>query len=240
MHTNAILGILQQIHDGKTHIGEYLSLIFQDMPIGIAWKDARSVSQGTNPFLAKVIGLSHPQDIIGKTDFDLLPDKDASAFVADDLDVLATGKPRFNDIRFANFSKKCTIVQNVSKFPIFDDEKNPVGIVGIGHILSMTNQKMAQRIDRLLNVYKNNNLFAFYDSEQYYVEIDDRAVCLTTRQAECLTYLSTGKTVKEIASLIDCSHFTVEEHIKHLKRKLGVCSTSELINCFWHNHIRWF
>lgn len=145
MNTNVILGILQQIHDGETHIGEYLSLVFQDMPIGIAWKDAYSISQGTNTFLSKIIGLSAPQEIIGKTDFDLLPEVDANAFVADDQDVLATGKPRFNDIRFANFSKKCTIIENVTKFPVFDVAKNPIGVVGICQVVSMTNQKMVQR-----------------------------------------------------------------------------------------------
>jgi len=49
-----------------------------------------------------------------------------------------------------------------------------------------------------------------------------------------------GKAIKEIARLIDRGPFTVEHHIQILKRKLNVYSTSELIDYFWKNPIKWF
>ena len=50
---------------------------------------------------------------------------------------------------------------------------------------------------------------------------------LTPRESEVLTYLSKGFTIKEIASLMGITWFTVNDHIKSIYKKLNVSSRAE-------------
>jgi DNA-binding CsgD family transcriptional regulator len=52
---------------------------------------------------------------------------------------------------------------------------------------------------------------------------------LTDREREVLQLLVQGAEIKHIAGQLKISFFTVEEHIKHIKRKLGVGKLSALI-----------
>ncbi len=45
---------------------------------------------------------------------------------------------------------------------------------------------------------------------------------VTPRETEVLRWLAAGKTDREIAALLDCSHRTVQKHLQHLYVKLGV------------------
>ncbi|PAX47624.1 PAS domain-containing protein, partial [Brunnivagina elsteri] len=50
---------------------QFLKLILETIPQHVFWKDSNSVFLGCNRNLAKVAGLNSPEDIIGKTDYDL-------------------------------------------------------------------------------------------------------------------------------------------------------------------------
>ena len=45
---------------------------------------------------------------------------------------------------------------------------------------------------------------------------------LTAREREVMHWLATGKTDREIAALLGCSHRTVQKHLEHAYEKLGV------------------
>jgi len=55
---------------------------------------------------------------------------------------------------------------------------------------------------------------------------------LTPRELECLSYLTSGKTAKEIARIIDASPRTVETHINNIRLKTGCQSKRELTQWF--------
>jgi len=52
---------------------------------------------------------------------------------------------------------------------------------------------------------------------------------LTAREREVLSLLVEGKTNKEIGSVLDVTQRTVEQHLTHIYRKLGVSSRSEAL-----------
>ena len=58
---------------------------------------------------------------------------------------------------------------------------------------------------------------------------DKAAIELTERQREIVQLIAEGKTMKEIASVLNVSPRTVESHKYDLMRKLGVETTAELI-----------
>ena len=90
-----------------------------------------------------------PEEMIGKTDFDFLPDEQAKKAFDDDQEVLNTGKFIINKI------EKLTAIDgsgrwvSVTKIPRFDAEGNIIGTMGISR--DVTEWK------RLEELYKNEN-----------------------------------------------------------------------------------
>lgn len=234
-----IANILEQIHDGRTHVGEYLGSLFQGLPVFIVWKDSQSVCKGGNAFFPQIIGCASIDDIIGRTDFDFLPTTEAELFVSDDQDVIKKCVPHFHDIRTANFSKTRSVIEDVTKFPTYNENKEPDGIVSLGTIISETRTATVEQISHLIDSHKKN-LDNFFENQNYYMILGLRTIRLTNRQATVLTHLSMGKTIKQIANLLGCANTTIEDHIDRLKHKLEVYTTAALIECFWNNPIKWF
>ena len=56
------------------------------------------------------------------------------------------------------------------------------------------------------------------------VQTLERALRLTPRQAEVLHWLAEGKTNQEISEILECSFFTVKNHLKGIFQRLCVSS----------------
>jgi DNA-binding NarL/FixJ family response regulator len=54
---------------------------------------------------------------------------------------------------------------------------------------------------------------------------------LTTRQREVLQLVAEGKTMKEVATILDISPRTAESHKYEIMQALGVRTTAELVQC---------
>ncbi len=52
---------------------------------------------------------------------------------------------------------------------------------------------------------------------------------LTQREQEVLNLIGQGKTSKQIAEMLNLSVFTVNNHRKHICKKLGLHSTAQLV-----------
>src|SRR5690606_29796689 len=64
--------------------GKLLQTIIETIPMRIFWKDQESRFLGCNTAFAHDAGLESPEEIIGRTDYDLIWEKDADAYRADD------------------------------------------------------------------------------------------------------------------------------------------------------------
>ncbi len=60
---------------------------------------------------------------------------------------------------------------------------------------------------------------------------------LTPRQAQVLHWIAEGKTNAEIADILDCSFFTVKNHLKDIFQRLGVSSRTGAAACAYRVHI---
>ncbi|MBY0500641.1 MAG: helix-turn-helix transcriptional regulator [Alphaproteobacteria bacterium] len=65
--------------------------------------------------------------------------------------------------------------------------------------------------------------------------INSKSVALTSREIECLFYLSRGKTKKEIGRLVGLSPRTVESYLNNIKYKTHAFDKSNLIDAFYLN-----
>lgn len=240
-HVDTAINVLEQIHDGKTHMSQYLKCIFKDFPVGIGWLDRNSVIQDCNQFAADSYAKTHPDFVIGRTSLDLaVKEIEALNFMAEDREVFNTGKPLITSMQPFHRTKDQRLMLQSVKIPIYGSCGNILSLVVFWSNIDQLQEPLRSQVSQLSNKHMNDMCQVFKNTQSYYLVTGTQTVRLTARQAECLTHLSMGKTIKQVASMLDCSSRTIEDHVNLLKRKLGVCSTAQLIDCFWRNPIKWF
>ena len=117
----------------------YLSLV-ESLPLCVLRKDLRGRLQYANELACEVMGVA-ASEIIGKTDFDLFPADLAKKYLADDHQVIETGKLLHNVERHQDAVGKLKHVE-VWKAPVHDVTGNVVGIQVM--FWDITDQKNAE------------------------------------------------------------------------------------------------
>ncbi len=123
----------------------FLKNITRSLPQYIFWKSKKSVYLGCNENFARLVGLSKPEDIVGKTDFDLNwqpTGHSAEEFRRDDQETL-NGHPLTNKEEILALPNGKKLITLVSKLPIFDDDHRVLGIVG--YFTDITQLKKKER-----------------------------------------------------------------------------------------------
>jgi len=82
--------------------------------------------------------------------------------------------------------------------------------------------------EKVTNFFNELNINSYQLGDQLFV---------TRRELECLFYLVQGKTMKEIARLMNISHRTIEFHLNNIKRKTNSYKKSQIINMFLENKV---
>jgi len=108
---------------------QVLQLVMNHIPQAIFWKDRNSVFLGCNYRLAQDLGYSNPEEMIGKTDYDIAIAEHAAAYQADDRRVMET------DIAELNFEESLIKVDGseawlrTSKIPLHDSHNAVMGVL---------------------------------------------------------------------------------------------------------------
>lgn len=78
------------------------------------------------------------------------------------------------------------------------------------------------------NINKKNST----QNNKYYLTGKYKAVHLSKRQIDCISYLAHGFTIKEIANKMSLSPKTVEHHLENIKSKFDCYRKSQIIDIF--------
>jgi two-component system cell cycle sensor histidine kinase/response regulator CckA len=110
---------------------EMLQLVMNNIPQFIFWKDTSSVFLGCNRNFARVAGVARPEDIVGKTDYDLAWRKEEADYFREvDQRVMrtSTSEHRIIEPQLQASGKQAWI--ETTKLPLRDAGGNVVGILG--------------------------------------------------------------------------------------------------------------
>lgn len=120
----------QIVMDKLSEREQILRLVIDNIPQLIFWKDKNSVYLGCNQGMARMAGLNHPDETIGKTDFELAWRNQATSYRAKDREVMSKGVPelRFREPITDNTGNTTWVETN--KIPLHDTEGKVVGILG--------------------------------------------------------------------------------------------------------------
>lgn len=109
-----------------------LNYILKKVPGYVFWKNKNLKLIGCNETFAKQIGLNHPNEIIGKTDYDLPWEKSQTeGYLRDDLEVICTGTPKLNIIEKQRQTNGKQLTLLTSKVPTYDTTGNISGVLGM-------------------------------------------------------------------------------------------------------------
>jgi len=125
---------------------QLLQLVMDNIPQSIFWKDRNSVYLGCNRNFARGAGLDHPEQILGRDDYDLpWSREEADGYRACDARVMEGDRPELHivETQLRADGRRCWIDTN--KIPLHDRAGNVVGILGTYE--DITDRKRAE--DRL-------------------------------------------------------------------------------------------
>jgi PAS domain S-box-containing protein len=121
---------------------DLLQALMDNMPDTIYFKDTASRFTRINKAQAHALGVSDPEDAVGRTDFDFFVEEHAQAAYEDEQKILETGKAliaKEEKIQRANGAFRWV---SATKVPIRDAEGHITGIVGLSR--DITERKQAE------------------------------------------------------------------------------------------------
>jgi diguanylate cyclase (GGDEF)-like protein/PAS domain S-box-containing protein len=122
---------------------QMLELAMDNIPILFFWKDRNFIFQGCNNACAAQAGLSHPSEIIGKTDFDLPWKELAEHYRADDQFVMQTDSPKLGFEELIPQLDGTQIWVRTNKVPLHDQNGNVIGLFASSE--DITEHKQAEQ-----------------------------------------------------------------------------------------------
>ncbi len=108
-----------------------LQLVMNNIPQAVFWKDRNLTYLGCNKAFAEDAGLDSPDQIIGKTDYDMPWKSEAELYRADDRSVMEAGQAKLNFEEPQTIPTGDTIWLRTSKIPMVDADGKVFAVLGM-------------------------------------------------------------------------------------------------------------
>ncbi|MEH2247991.1 trifunctional serine/threonine-protein kinase/ATP-binding protein/sensor histidine kinase [Nostoc sp.] len=155
--------LYQQAQDTLQNLGQteqFLRLIIDNIPQSVFWKDRNCVYLGCNHNFAQALGIGLPENVIGKTDYDLPWTREESdSYFECDRRIMESGQAELNIIETIQKADGKQIWSNTNKIPLRDQEGKVFGILGTcenitehhqaQHLLQQQKQQLEQALQEL-------------------------------------------------------------------------------------------
>lgn len=116
----------------------YQRALLDNFPYAVWLKDTQSRFLTVNTEFARIIGANHPDDLVGKNDFDISPEDLAAGYRADDLEVLSTCRNKILEERI--LTEEGLKWFETYKAPVMDANGEMLGTVGFARDITAHKQ----------------------------------------------------------------------------------------------------
>lgn len=138
---------------------DLLHSIVEHLPIRVFWKDRELRYLGCNTVFARDAGMSRPEDIIGKDDFQMAWHEQAERYRADDKEVMDSDVSKLHIEEPQTSSDGGTNWLDTSKVPLRGRDGAVIGVLGI--YADITSKKLAEmelvRLNWVLRALSRSN-----------------------------------------------------------------------------------
>ncbi|MCW8915439.1 MAG: PAS domain-containing sensor histidine kinase [Magnetovibrio sp.] len=114
-----------------TELNTMLQTVLDTIPMRIFWKDKDSVILGSNKLFATDAGVDNPDQVIGKTDYELSWHDRADEYRASDVEIMESGIPKLGFEEKFKDSDGNDVWLKKSKAPLRNAEGDVIGVLGI-------------------------------------------------------------------------------------------------------------
>lgn len=173
-----------------------LRTVLDNIPVRVFWKDCESVYLGCNRVFAEDAGVGRPENIIGKTDYDLAWEKEETDFFREcDHRVMESGRAEYHIVEPQLHADGKRAWLDTNKVPLLDEAGSVVGILGTYEDITERKQVEQER-ERLLKTLaaKNKEL----ESIVYVSSHDLRSPLVNIEGFSA----ELGRTCEQIASIV--------------------------------------
>ncbi len=133
----------------------FLQLVVENVPLRIFWKDCDLRYLGCNTQFAKDAGHSSPNELTGKTDFEMGWKDQAELYRTDDKEVLDSGVAKLDIEEPQTTPDGNTIWLRTSKVPLRDKDNQIIGILGLYQ--DITERRQAEEHLKLFRTLLDNS-----------------------------------------------------------------------------------
>jgi PAS domain S-box-containing protein len=161
--------------------------LMDNLPDLIYFKDRKSRFTRINLALTKKYGLSHPDQAIGKTDFDFYPAEQASGFCRDEEEIIRTGKPIVDKEEKGCWPDGHVTWVSTTKMPLRDAKGDIIGTFGVSR--DITARKTAEEA-RQESEQRYSMLFERNMAGVFRTTVDGRIIDCNQAMANIMGYES--------------------------------------------------
>lgn len=144
--TDGLLGVILLLITGTTNLvraqveartrelalkSDLLQAVIDTVPVRIFWKDRSLRYLGCNPIFARDAGKHEPNELIGKTDYDLAWANEAERYRADDATIIESESPKLAFEEPQTSPSGHTSWLRTSKVPLKDRAHQVIGVLGM-------------------------------------------------------------------------------------------------------------
>jgi len=150
---------------------ELLQTLMQNIPDSIYFKDEQNRFILVNKTKADHWDVS-PEEMVGKTDYDFMPEEQARQSFEDDNNIMQTGQPIISKIEKITRNDGSFRWVSVTKIPRYNPEGDIIGTVGVSRDVTIQEQakvELARSEDKYKNIFENSSFAIILTDENHRV-----------------------------------------------------------------------
>ena len=178
-------------------------LVLDNIPQFIYWKDKNSIYLGCNKNFAKAAGVDKPENIIGKTDYDLAWDKsEADSFVEIDRLVMESDTAEYHIIEPQLQADGKRAWLDTNRIPLHNSNGDVVGLLGTYE--DITNRVEAKKaLERSERKYRHAYNRAEFYKDIFAHDVSNLLQNILTSIEICEIFIDQPEKIEEIEQLYD-------------------------------------
>ncbi len=194
---------------------QMFELVINNIPQHVYWKDKNLNYLGCNSIFAQMAGLMAPDEIRGKSDYDLpWPKEEAESNRRFDMEVISNNRPIYNSIETMTIAGGERIWVETTKVPLHDSDGNVVGIICSQHNIS-ERRLFEEALSRSERKYRSTfeispEIIVLIDGQGTILDINNRIKDLLGISSESLI----GRRLTELDFLSDNSQSMIAKGIR--------------------------
>jgi PAS domain S-box-containing protein len=193
-------------------------VLLENLPQKIFHKDKNSVYVSCNNNYAHDLKI-HPDEIIGKTDYDFYNKELAEKYRADDKKIMGSGKTEYIEEKYIQNGQEAVI--QTAKTPLKDEKGNTIGILGIFWDITERRQieeALKENEERYRTIIENSNdMIWTLDIEGHYQFVNKRVEEFSGLKLDYFLGKSFIPFIdkKDLPKVIDCFHKSLNGEPQH-------------------------